>query len=104
MTVLMRKKINEKTIIQIEASSGHGDGMFYITDKAIIYEVNARGIYLNFIPHKMIKAFIPSAFVLFGARKYRIIWMENNTRHFFEFRTKHHRQLQRVLSEVFPLQ
>ena len=100
MVILMRK--NEKKIIQVDANSYHGNGVFYITDKAIVYEVHSRGIYLNFIPHKMIKKFTRSSFVLFGARKYRITWLENNTEHNFEFRTKQYKQLQNILDDVFP--
>ena len=102
MVVLMRKKINEKKIVQVEANSCHGNGVFYITDKAIVYEVDSRGIYLNFIPHKMIKKFARSPHILFGSRKYRVTWLENNTEHYFEFRTKQHKQLQNTLDDVFP--
>ena len=102
MVVLMRKKLNEKMLLQIEASSSYGAGTFYITDKAIVYEVHSKGIYLNFIPHKMIKKFIPSMALLFKARKYRMIWSESNTKHYFEFRTKHHKQLQNILDDIFP--
>ena len=97
MTVIMRKDIREEKILQIPASSSYGDGSIYITSKAVIYEVDGMGIYLNFIPREIIVDFHASESKLFGTRKFCIIWMEDNAKHGFEFRTKQHKRLQDVL-------
>ena len=101
MAIFMRKKTGEKEILRIEASSFLGDGALYITSEAIAYEVYGKGIYLNFIPLKSIKKFNAVTSSLFGARKFRMVWLEDNTEHHFEFRTKKHTQLQNILSTNF---
>lgn len=93
MTVFMRKSLGEKSILQVGANSALGRGIFYVTDLAIAYEVDGRGLYLNFIPHKMISRVEISKRGFCGARKLRIFWIEDETEHSFELRTRQYRQL-----------
>lgn len=97
MVVIMRKNLDEEMVLCVEASSCFGDGNFYITSMAIAYEVDAMGMYLNFIPHEIIKSIKSSGHVLFRAKKFHIVWSENDTSYSFEIRTKKHKQLQAVI-------
>ncbi len=92
MTIFVRKNICERKLLEIQANSNQGNGVLCITNMAVAYEVDGRGIYLNFIPRKVIKKFAPVGSVLFGTQKFRITWLED-TECFFEFRTKQYKQL-----------
>ena len=90
--ILMRRAMQERLLLRIDASSEHGDGTFYLTDRAVAYEVQSQGIYLNFIPHKNIKKLTGIGGML-GARKLRMEWDEGAAVHAFEFRTRQHASL-----------
>ena len=98
MTIIMRKDLGEKKILEISATSRHGSGTLYVTSMAISYEVDSKGIYLNFIPRGMIKKFTAGTMTLFGFKKFHIIWSEDNAEHSFEFRTKQYKSLQKILN------
>ncbi len=95
----MRKSMGEREVIRIGASSIHGNGSLYITDRAVSYEVDSRGIYLNFIPYEMIEKFHVLG-GMFGAKKFRMVWLENGAKNSFEFRTKQHRKLLGTLKGI----
>lgn len=96
----MRKNLGEKEILRIEASSRLGDGNLYITSVAVAYEVNTMGLYMNFIPHEIIQSIRSSGNPLFGAKKFNIVWSENDTIHTFEIRTKKYKLLLTTLDEL----
>lgn len=92
MMILVRKSMQEKLLLRMEASSTHGNGFIYVTDMAVAYEVDCRGVFLNFIPRKLIKRITVVGGVL-GAKKLRMEWDEDEAMHFFEFRTRNHSKL-----------
>lgn len=87
--ILVRKSMQERLLLKVEASSDRGDGSFYLTDKAMAYEVMSRGIYLDFIPHGLIRRIAPAGGMA-GSRKLRMEWDEDGAMHSFEFRTGQH--------------
>ena len=105
MTVIMRSDIGEKVVLQADASSTHGDGVLYITNQALVYEVHERGIYLNFIPLDAVSSLHRIGTRMFGAAKFRLVWVEkddnNNKKHFFDFRTKKYEEIQDAASKLF---
>ncbi len=104
MTVIMRSDIGEKVILQADARSTHGDGVLYITNQALVYEVHERGIYLNFIPLDVVSSLCRVGVKMFGAAKFRLVWVEkdnNNKKHSFDFRTKKYVEVQDAASKLF---
>lgn len=75
MTVLMRKDMDEKCLLELPASSAFGDGTLYVTDHAVAYEVFGRGIYLNFVPLDMLSGLYVLRSGMFGT-KCRLEWRE----------------------------
>lgn len=94
----MRRKIGEMCLARVPASSEFGDGTMYVTTHAVAYEVDRRGIYLNFIPRGAVAGIeVMSKSAMFGDLKCRLVWVEDRTRHSFEFRTRRHGLLDSAL-------
>jgi len=99
MTIIMRKNIGEKRLLDVPAISALGDGILCVTSHAVAYEVHGRGLYLNFIPKSTIIGIRISKSGLFGTRRCSLAWMEGKTRHQFEFRTRQHVMLGSILKQ-----
>ena len=94
-----RKSLGEQKVLEADAASPHGNGTLCITNKAIAFEVHGKGIYLNFIPHSTVVGFDQMNMMLFGAKKFRIVWMEKDTKHHFDFRTRCD-GLEKIIAEI----
>ena len=103
MTVIMRKDLDERCLLQIPASSVFGDGVLYVTNLAVVYEVLKRGIYLNFVPRNTILGLDVSKSGMFGAKKCRLKWTEDGSVHHMELRIKRCNDLKSKLSCVTDL-
>ena len=99
MTIMERKSLGEQKVLEADAASPHGNGTLCITNKAIAFEVHGKGIYLNFIPHSTVIGFYQTGLTLFGAKKFRIVWMEGDTRHHFDFRIRRN-GLEKIIAEI----
>jgi len=94
----MRRSIGERCLARVPASSEFGDGTMYVTTHAVAYEVDRRGIYLNFIPRSAVSGIeVMSKSAVFGERKCRLVWVECRARNAFEFRTRQHGLLDSAL-------
>ena len=61
----------------------------YVTTHAVAYEVDRRGIYLNFIPRSAVSGIkVMSKSAIFGDLRCRLVWVEDGIRNSFEFRTR----------------
>ena len=108
MTIIMRKALDEKVLLQTEASCVYGAGSLCITSHAIAYEVHGKGLYLNFIPHdSLIRVNVSKSSMLLHTRKIRIFWVEEKvgkkegkmSKHFFDIRSRQYVQIESILKE-----
>ena len=79
MVILMRKDMQEICILHIHIDSAVGNGILYVTDHAIACEVTRRGLYLHFVPRSSIKRLDVTKSSVFGARRCRLVWLEDDT-------------------------
>ena len=100
MVIILRKNIDEHLLFETKASSMHGTGSLYVTSHAIAYEVDGKGLYLNFVPNSLFQLVNISKSGMLGTRKFKLIWIEKDgTKHFFEFRTRDYKQLEAILKK-----
>ena len=96
--IVPRRGMGEKVILRIPASSEFGAGTLCVTSMAVAYEVQRRGIYLDFVPLAALKG-TASLGGIFEERC-RICWEEDGSEHTFEFRTRHYKKLRRTLDSL----
>ena len=99
MTILLHK--GEHITLKISADSKYGKGTLYITNKAVAYEVEGKGIYLNFVPFDIIQRFyISGKGIGHRTKKYKMIWVEKDSEYSIEFKVKNHQDLKKILTEI----
>ena len=83
-------------MLSVAAASKLGSGTIHVTNLALVYEVDGRGLYLNFIPRDIIR--VSETGSLMGSKRITITWKEDGRKHSFDIRTKRHKELLEALA------
>lgn len=93
MTILARRGLGEELLLAVPAHSAAGRGTLHVTTHAVAYEVERRGIYLDFVPLGSVRGLHVGRPGPLGSARCRLEWEEGGAMRSFEFRTCEHARL-----------